>query len=207
MSLLIAGIVDNRAEVSVSFTSMMMRLQQHLVMTPNAPRVIFEFFVTSKDALEYAISKGEEVSHAVIIHGDMGLVDLGFIFKPFASDVCVAAYPTRHVNWQRVLELKKQGIRDPAVLEKQSYEYNFDRRHATSVVGDDGTVQIVEGTISSQAKIVKVSRDGLKTFMKSYDPVTHMYTGPCSIDVSTSVTNSGPYDFSGSLMNSNIVKS
>ena len=197
--ILVAGIVDDRGEVSVSFASMMMRMQQHLVSTPNAPKIVFEFFLSVRDALKYARAN-ESITHMTVIQGDMGLLNLDFLFNRYQDDICLAAYPIRHVDWNKVYALKQKGVTDPKVLERESYKYNFEASQDVHI-NQDKTIRL-EGSHAPQAKIVKVARTAFDTFENQYDQASHTFHGPCSVDITTEVINSGPYDFVGTVMTS-----
>ena len=200
--ILVAGIVDDRGEVSVCFASMMMRMQQHLVTTPNAPKIIFEFFLSTRDALKHA-EANDAITHAVIVHGDMGLINLDFLFNQYDDDICLAAYPLRCVDWNKVYDLKKQGVTDADILERESYKYNFEASEDVQI-NQDKTIRL-DNDESHQAKVVKLARAAFNEFGRKYNEATHTYKGPCSIDVSTRVVNSGPYDFVGTVMTSLIM--
>lgn len=197
--ILLAGIVDERGEVSVSFASMMMRMQQQLVTMPNAPKIIFEFFLSVKKALAFA-RENESVTHVIVVHGDMGLLTLDFLFQRYEDDICLATYPLRQVNWARVYELKQQGVTDASVLERESYSYNFDTTDEVQV-NRDKTIRL-HASGAPQAKIAKIARAAFDLFESQYDEQTRTFHGPCSVDVTTEVINSGPYDFVGTVMTS-----
>lgn len=191
-SILVIGIVGDTAEVSTSFLSTLLRLQQHLHTVKDNIKVTFEFSQSVRDALIYFESS--TVDRLVLIDGLMG-IDVEWILKHHTTQpVVVAAYPLREINWERVSHLRARGVNHSDTLRRESYVYNFDSD--TKDCDSDRYLKVE----SAQAKIVSLSKEGIQTFLSQYDPYTKRLSSnnlSTVVDISSKGINSGPFDFVG----------
>ena len=187
-SILVIGVVGDTAEVSTSFLSTLLRLQQHLHTVQDQTKVSFEFSHSVRDALTYFESSTAD--RLVLVDGLMG-IDVEWILKQHTTQpVVVAAYPLREINWERVSQLRAQGVTNSDTLRRESYVYNFDSD--TKDCDSDSYLNVE----SAQAKIVSLSKEGIQTFLSGYDPYTKRLSNTV-IDLSAKGINSGPFDFVG----------
>ena len=197
-NVLIAGIVNEAYECSIAFTTTIIRLQQRIASQgEHACPVGFEFFRSPKDAIDH-FRQQTKYTRLVMMDACMGC-DVEFILKPRAADIVVAAYPMRSVSFDRVASYlascKEQGTDpDPSTAQKTSMTYNF-TAEAGSGVDQEGCVNAVD----PQVRIVSLSREGTDTFEEAFDPHTYLLGGTYPVDVTAKCTNTGLYDFSGTV--------
>lgn len=197
-NVLIVGIVNEIYECSISFTTTIVRLQQRIASHgEHACPVGFEFFQTPQAAIEH-FRENTKYTRMVMIDSSMGC-DIEYILRPHVADIVVAAYPMRTVSFDRVqayLERCREQGKEPVPSDAQtaSITYNF-TTEAGSGVDADGCVMAND----PQARIVSLSRAGIDRFEELFDPKTCTVRGPVPVDVRTKTTNSGPYDFTGTV--------
>lgn len=203
--ILIVGIVNESYECSIAFTTTLIRLQQRIASQgEHACPIGFEFFRTTHDAIEH-FKRHTKYTRLVIMDACMGC-DIEFILKPRTAGVVVAAYPLRSVSFDRVgkyLETCRDNGNepDPSEAQKASMTYNF-TAEARCGVDTEGCVQAVD----PQARIVSLSRDSIDVFENAFDRYSCELRGTYPVDVSAKCTNTGTYDFSGTLATRFVVR-
>mgnify|MGYP000347903102 CR=1 FL=1 len=198
-NILIVGIVNDIYECSISFTTTIIRLQQRIASQgQHACPVGFEFFRSAADAIEH-FKHTPKYTRLVIMDACMGC-DIDFILRPREADVVVAAYPMRSVDFERVAKYIETCRNDgkepvPSTAQTTGITYNF-KTEAGSDVDDEGCVMATD----PQARIVSISRDrGIDVFMDAFDQTKDTLRGTFPVDVRAKCTNTGLYDFSGTV--------
>ena len=218
-SIILCGITS--ADVTIHFTSSILRMQTELMRTPGV-NISFEFFGTVDEALTH-FHTATQCDACVIIDGKLS-VEPGFIFdtdpsKPFT----VASYPLRTVDWERV-RAKIVDSQEPA--SHVGITYNYDPTLATPEPG--GTYMKIPAYADVQLKIFKITRTGLDSIIEKHKETVQgddgrlvLYTAgiidgkklspdqrlvylwgePIYADISRKTKNVGPYDFTGTVGN------
>lgn len=215
-SVLLCGITSG--DVTIHFTSSILRMQTELMRTPGVT-VSFEFFNTVNEALTHFHTK-TTCTVCVVIDGQL-CVDPGFVLehdpsKPFV----VASYPLRTVDWERVKE-KIVDSAEPA--SHVGVKYNYDPTNAIPEPG--GTYMKLPALSDVQLKIFKITRAALDSIIEKHKDLVqgddegnlviytdgildgkkvspdqrliHLWGEPLYADILRKTKNVGPYDFSG----------
>lgn len=206
--ILVAGIVDDNAEVSVQHASMLLKLQQALARLPDA-KVAFEFF-PSRDAALTFFAADQSLEMITVVDASMS-VNVEFLLTPPPYDFVAAAYPLRGIDWDRVKKVYSSAdVRED--LDKVGLTYNFVLGETTPSLCSQGTYLPIQ---SAQLKLFKLTRQGLNALINANpsmiddkghiavfsnardDMVCAAWPGPLYVDLSAKCVNCGPYDFSG----------
>lgn len=218
-SILLCGI--STADVTIHFTSSILRMQTELMRTPGT-NISFEFFGTVDEALTH-FHTATQCDACVVIDGKLS-VEPGFIFDNDASKpFTVASYPLRTVDWERV-RAKIVDSQEPAA--HVGVTYNYDPTLATPEPG--GTHMKIPANAEVQLKMFKITRHALDSIIdKHKDEVqgedgrlaiytaaivngkklspdqrfVHLWGEPIYADISRKTKNVGPYDFTGAVGN------
>lgn len=158
-SVLVCGITQS--DVSIHFTSGMLRMQTELSRTPGL-MVEFEFFLTINDALAY-FESSEKHDLCIIIDAQMS-VESGFILKNDPTkDFVVASYPLRQIDWDR---LKERIVDGTEPVSQVGITYNYDP--ANSVPERGGCyVRLKKGTYA-QLKIFKITKKAIQKLAETH---------------------------------------
>jgi hypothetical protein len=218
-SVLLCGI--SSADVTIHFTSSILRMQTELMRTPGV-NVSFEFFRTVDDALTHFHS-ATTCDACVVIDGQLS-VEPGFVLEhDAAKPFTVASYPLRTVDWERIRS-KITTSSEPA--SHVGIKYNYDPTLATPEPG--GAHLKIPAHSEVQLKIFKITRDALDTIINKHKEEVqgedgslaiyttgivngkklspdqrfiHLWGDPLYADVSRKTKNVGPYDFTGAVGN------
>lgn len=209
VSVLVCGITQ--ADVSMHFTSCILRMQAELARTPHA-FVDFEFFRSVNDALTY-FQKETRFDVLVVVDGQTS-VDAEFLLRHDPTkDFVIASYPLRDIDWGRVKEkMVDNKIGEP--ITSIGITYNYEPESAAPEAG--GTYVKLPPNADVQLKIFKITRKVLNSILEKH-PLVILHTdgildgkpipadqrfvqlwGECVYaDITTKTKNVGPYDFSG----------
>lgn len=224
--ILVCGITQ--VDVSIHFTSCLLKMQTELVRTPGIS-VEFEFFTSINEALTYFYEQGR-FDVCVVLDGHMA-VDSNFILQhDLQKPLVIASYPLKTIDWKRV----KSKLTIPAQSEESSHEvpshvgivYNYDPSEAAPEVG--GVYAKVEPSSNVQFKIFKITKAAIDTMIETHGQKVHGNDGsillycdgiedgsvmsadqrfaylwgrPLYADIVSKTKNMGPYDFTGAVGN------
>jgi len=199
-TLLVAGIVDSNYDVSTSFAAGLLRFQQKMSMTPEAPKTTFEFFADVNSALAYAEVALKDDARVAVVDASMG-IDPDFLLKSpvdFPKDkITVAAYPLRELEWSAVPE-EPSDKTYPNDIFVYNFEKHMPRGSASDCMVTDSSRILMPIQHKVQAKVVNIPVSLIPEFRVRYDSRTHELSGiEVMVDVTAECTNAGPYDFSG----------
>ena len=215
-SVLIAGILDDHAEVSLHHMSMLLRLQQTLARTSGV-KVAFEFFRHRNEALTY-FKTNETIDYIVVVDAFTS-ANVEFLLSPPPHDFVVAAYPLRTLDWKRVESVLGDSIECTEDIDKVAVSYNFTLDDTKPSLCTHGTFLPVK---KAQLKVFKLTRAGLKILLDAHpltmldddgavtvpgdDVLCAAWPGVVYVDLSTKCVNAGPYDFSGCVGHRQILR-
>ena len=218
-SVLLCGITN--ADVTIHFTSSILRMQTEMTRTPGVS-VSFEFFRSVNDALTH-FHKNTRDDVCVVIDGQLS-VETGFVLqhdlsKPFV----VASYPLRTVDWDRVRAKVTDSEESASHV---GIKYNYDPALTTPEPG--GTYVKIPPDAEVQLKIFKITREVLSSIIERHAPevlgqdgdvvvysdgiidgqrvspdqrFVRLWGNPIYANVSEKPKNVGPYDFTGAVGN------
>jgi hypothetical protein len=198
-SVLVGTIMNDAAELSMSFTESMIQLQRRMAVAgKNAIPVQIEFFNSVAAALDF-FKNSSSHSRLVLLDGDMGC-DIEYILKDHPYPIVVGCYPMRSINWERIssyitTQRDAGHAPDPEIVRQEGCIYNFKEETDTCVS------QTYLPVKEAQAKVVNIHRHALDDFQAMYTPLDRMIHTHESqnivVDLSTKIRNPGPYDFAG----------
>lgn len=96
---LIAGITE-QGDVSIQFTSGIMKIQSQLAKTPDI-RLAFEFFTNPNDAASYFL-RNKHLDVLVILDTKMSVDPAFLLHHDLSKPFVVPSYPLRNIDWDRV---------------------------------------------------------------------------------------------------------